>query len=192
MQISLHKHTLWLFSLAFFIHMLSYNVDVMTCKFEWSQSLSLQWQENISVWCAAKCTSAAAPVICQTEGWCTLKTHSLPCGTHIYHQFMASPPTPAHLCSDIHPRHTTNMPRPYVASYSQQVSLICCHWICELCEDAIHKVGRAKAKKKKERKQTIFFVAECVGLVCLTSGKLNSSVTNRSAASGHLSNPQSR
>lgn len=148
---SVYTNTHALRLLVFFLF-LCYNVNVMTCKFEWSRSLSLQWRENISVWCAAKCTSAAAPAICQTEG-CTLKTHSLPRGTHIYQQFTASPPTPAHLCCDIHPRqrHTTDMQRPCVASHSQKVCLIRCHWIRGLCEDAVHKVGRANAKKKRTR-----------------------------------------
>lgn len=50
------------------------------------------------------------------------------------------------------------------------------------------KLGGRMPKKR----ELDFFVAECVGLVCLTSGNLSSSVTNRSAASGHRSNPQSR
>lgn len=55
-------------------------------------------------------------------------------------------------------------------------------------QGCFHKVGRANAKKRAR----FFFVAECVGLVCLTSGILNSSVTERSAASGLHSNPLSR
>lgn len=145
MQISPHVHTykhrntllLWLyiFNLQCLVTMLLWRYVNFSAHTLWV--CNENENGNIRAFCVAKSTSAEATSICHTEGWCTLKTHSLPHGTHIYHHFMATLPTLAHLCCDIHLCQCPNLhirrPQLFLCPLSVYNTVLTGFTICSLC-----------------------------------------------------------
>lgn len=106
------------------------------CKLERSHSPSSQCRANIRVRCATKCTSPAVSAICQPEGWCTLKTHSLPCGTPSITGLWPLLPTLARLCCDIRLCRTTQLKYDELHRPHNESPPTWQRQICKQCQDS--------------------------------------------------------